>query len=73
MTDVDISLSVRVVGELYGPLCSKICMHLLKEGELTIPLIKKSTQLPLEEIRRCLVVLLHNRVVSVVPGKSNFT
>ena len=74
MSEIEVSLCGRVVGELFGPLCARVAIQLLREGEASVALLKKATGLAVEEIRRCLVVLLHHRIIAVNPGKGeNFT
>ncbi|CAI9092235.1 OLC1v1027425C1 [Oldenlandia corymbosa var. corymbosa] len=58
-----IKLAVHLVSSFFGDHNAKVCDCLLRRGTLTLPLIMRYTELSKENVRHCLLALIHQNCV----------
>ncbi|CAH9080096.1 unnamed protein product [Cuscuta epithymum] len=66
-----IKLAVHLVSSLLGDHNAKVCECLLRRGTLTLPQIIQFTELSADNVRKCLLVLIHHNCVQAFAIKQD--
>ncbi|XXG90380.1 hypothetical protein AAC387_Pa12g2161 [Persea americana] len=67
-TQHGLEYAVHIIKSHFGDLVSKACKCLLQKGPLTLQALAQRTQLPRDQLKKCLLVLIqHNCVQAFIP------
>ncbi|PIA62731.1 hypothetical protein AQUCO_00200631v1 [Aquilegia coerulea] len=58
-----IKLAVNIISTHFGSLVTKVCECLLRKGTLNLPDIVRYTELPVQQVKHCLLVLIQHNCV----------
>ncbi|RWR96223.1 DNA-directed RNA polymerase III subunit RPC3 [Cinnamomum micranthum f. kanehirae] len=74
LTQQGLEYAVHIIKSHFGDLVSKVCKCLLQRGPLTLQALAQRTQLPRDQLKKCLLVLIqHNCVQAFIAAEAEET